>query len=725
MTKKKTQLFVLSILVILLAGCTMWINFTTYFNRYYNAKEKFLEAEEAIKNAKKELFEFRSLQIPVRAKKPLESVVKGCSKILQYNKKSSYVNDALFLIGKAFYYEQNYLKADRKFAELYAQGPTELYIQSKLWLGKTKLQLRNFELGLKLIDEVIDTAVADEKEEVFTDAIITRTSFYVFRNEYELAVESGKKLLEVSDSDELKAEVAYEIGRLYLTMKKNEEAVKYFAKVEQYTPTFEIEVLSKLEVARLKSRLGKSEESLELLEDMKDESKYEKFFDKIDLERGVVNIELGNLDEALDILTEVDTVYKNSEANGLAKYFKGVLYEEGYGKLDSARVYYKKAFPALPTGELKTIAFDKEKSLGTYINLKKEIDSYYIKYNYLADSTLYIRDSLEYERLWNEDSLKLAAEFEVKSRGNEEVFKRSLNAIKGMLDKKYLEFKPEKNTFTAGQLNEKLSKAQYEMGLYFYNDVIAYDSARYYFDNVLTDYPDSIKTPQLFYTLGSFYHTVGDTLLSDSLFNIVYNNYSTELIANEAAKRLGKPLYNFDSDPAKNIFIAAEKEYNAGNYQEALQNYKKIFKNHRESPYAPKSLLASSYIYRENIKNVDSVVAIYDSLTANYAETEYAKVIASKQFRYKTFIRARQDSLNKMLQDSLELVRKDSLAKLGIIDSLAISADSNKIMLKDSIKVEKTDSVKPDNKKKLSIPLEEREVIKSFPDTLKTRRDRK
>ena len=78
-------------LLLLIAGCSMWGNFTTYYNRYYNAEKAFEEAEEAIQLAqKKELFAFKENKIPANANKNFETVIENCSKILQFNKDTKY-----------------------------------------------------------------------------------------------------------------------------------------------------------------------------------------------------------------------------------------------------------------------------------------------------------------------------------------------------------------------------------------------------------------------------------------------------------------------------------------------------------------------------------------------------------------------------------------------------------------------------------------------------------
>ena len=72
------------------AGCGFWENFTTYFNRYFNAVQKFEEAEEIIKTeGKRDLLEFREPKVPGKANTALDAVIQKCSDILQWNKESA------------------------------------------------------------------------------------------------------------------------------------------------------------------------------------------------------------------------------------------------------------------------------------------------------------------------------------------------------------------------------------------------------------------------------------------------------------------------------------------------------------------------------------------------------------------------------------------------------------------------------------------------------------
>ena len=94
-------------LTLVFYSCGVWGNFTTYFNLYYNTKHLFNEAEESISNDRADIFATNEPKIKPADDQKLQKVIEKCSKILQYSPDSRYVDDALIILGKAFYYQQN------------------------------------------------------------------------------------------------------------------------------------------------------------------------------------------------------------------------------------------------------------------------------------------------------------------------------------------------------------------------------------------------------------------------------------------------------------------------------------------------------------------------------------------------------------------------------------------------------------------------------------------
>jgi cellulose synthase operon protein C len=132
-------------LLLFIPACGVWENFTTYFNLYYNTVDAFEQAEEAILSQERSIFSTEELVVPGSANQLLTRVVEKTSKILQFHSKTSFVDDALIMLGKSFYYQKNYLKSLRKFQELTAtQSGSEYYLEAQLWIAKNTYEDEGF-----------------------------------------------------------------------------------------------------------------------------------------------------------------------------------------------------------------------------------------------------------------------------------------------------------------------------------------------------------------------------------------------------------------------------------------------------------------------------------------------------------------------------------------------------------------------------------------------------
>jgi len=368
-------------LSLLITSCGLWRDFTVYFNTYYNAKTLFDQTEEAILKQKKDLFAFKddqqrtsqtnipqssqntqntqntqspqsfqnsqrpqsfqnpqnpqnsqSFQNPQQSQSvanssaplgiqyisDLNKVIEKCSKILQYEQNSSYFVDALFMIGKAFFYEGEYPKAQRKFIELSGLGETKYSLENKLWLAKTYLQLRNFDEGLKLIEEVKADANKAKNDKIYMDASIAKIGFFIYRLDYQKAIDECNDYLKVSKDDEINALVYYELGKIYLLVDDNKNALDSFNSALNFSPSFDIEFESRFESALLLKKLGKIDESANIFETMRYQGKFKDKLDRILIELGQIYYEKKHAEKALNIFKDVDTTYRQTQSSGIA-----------------------------------------------------------------------------------------------------------------------------------------------------------------------------------------------------------------------------------------------------------------------------------------------------------------------------------------------------------------------------------------------------------------------
>ena len=106
----------------------MWGNFTTYLIFITTPMIFLRKLEKQITDQKLDIFSTEPATIPPAANADLQKVIEKCSNILQFSSNSSYVDDALMMLGKSFYYQKNYLKAQRKFEELISTQPNSDYV---------------------------------------------------------------------------------------------------------------------------------------------------------------------------------------------------------------------------------------------------------------------------------------------------------------------------------------------------------------------------------------------------------------------------------------------------------------------------------------------------------------------------------------------------------------------------------------------------------------------
>lgn len=696
---------------IFISSCSIYRDFTTYFNTYYNAKTLFDRTEEEILKQKKDVFAFRDepqggrsifpssqtqqLNTDTRNRnqftnqqfgtqssqfgtgnlstgninQDLTKVIEKCSKILQYEKESSFFPDALFIIGKALYYQQEYSKAQRKFLELAGLNNKNYNLINKLWLAKTNLQLREFEDGLRLIEEVKKEALEQEEDKIFNEASITKIAFLIFREQYVQAISECNDFIEKSKDDEMKALVANQMGNIYLKLNDDKNALEAFSKVLKYEPSFEIELQARLQYARLLKKLNRIDESENELTDMSNQGKFKNNLDEIYIELSQIYSTKNKYERAIDLLKFVDSTYKQLPSSGIAAIKLGEIYEKGIQDYDSAYKYYNKGASSLAPREQKLLAGTKVKNFDRYFFLKKELTDYETQFKYLMDPKLFIRDSIDYAIAEKEFQDELKMQLESSNANNQNLdnaqsqemlrqqqqqqlvlqqekllLERNKNKSNEPIPLKTLialgkAKKPARPTTDSSGITTAIANNYFNQGSLFYSEFEQLDSALFYFNKVLTDFNDKPVIPQTLFALATYYDTKKDTATANSLFNKIVTQYPKDKLYEPAALRLGiikkdKNKKEENNDVGSNEFLIAEDLYFQKKYTEAIDSFRVIAKKYPKSRIGAKSIYYIGMIYEENIKNYDSAAVAYGLLAKNFALEPLAKLAVAKYDEY-------------------------------------------------------------------------------------------
>lgn len=682
--------FLPALLLMFIAGCGIWTDFTTYFNTYYNAKTLFDITEESILLQQKDVFAFREATLTPQQVKDLTSVIEKCSKILQFKSESSFFDAAVFMTGKAFYYQQEYAKAQRKFLELAGITDTKYALENKLWLAKTYLQLRSFEEGLKLIEEVKAEALAEDKDKMFVNSSIAKISFLIFREQYNEAVAECNSFLEKLDDDEVAALASYQLGKIYVLLNDNESALKAFAEVSKYSPTYEVEFESKLESALLLKELNMIDESEKALTELQYAGKFRNQVDRVMVELGKIYYSKNENEKAIGIFKEVDSTYKAKPSAGIASKMLGEIYERAIRDYDSSYKYYNKTVPSLAPSEIKLEAVNRSKNLSSYFALKRTETDLENDLKYINEPTEFLRDSIDYDIAYNQymeerqkqtptqQNLLPAAQQLIQSREqtqqqntetqttqNITTGRDSLSLVALIASGKAK--KPLRPKISADSVAFLIIQNLYNLGNLFYSELDVPDSAAYYFQTGMERYPNKLYAINSMFALATLYETQDQKEKAEPLFKFIYENHPEHKLYTEAGIKIGmikreeKKVVS-SSDPAEPLYINAEEKYFSGEYQQAIEKFREIYLNYPGSEFTPKSIYFIGLIYEER-KQYDSAAFFYGILSSKeYAGTPYGKAVVAKYTEYKS----EKEKLEKAAEEELKAqLEKEAVLKNG------------------------------------------------------------
>ena len=316
-----------------------WGNFTAYYNTFFNADQSFEKGYQAslkaqpVLNTEKPI---RVTEIPSKAGfTDFDKAIEKSAKILREYDKSKWVDDALFLIGKSYFFQMNYFSAEEKFIELMNNSADlDLKQQAIFWRARTFYETKRYDEALALINE--ELSAIDTKWSAANKAQVEliEAETYVELEDYYKAEALLENALPRLKQKEYKAKGWYLKGQLHERNNENEKALEAYSKVKSYTNDYNLQFLAKrkqAEIARLTNQLDKA---LELFVDMSNDGKnYDVIAD--------LNYEIGRTLQLKGEYKKAESVYKELLYNRLKAPGKETSAKTHFGLAEIHRDNYK------------------------------------------------------------------------------------------------------------------------------------------------------------------------------------------------------------------------------------------------------------------------------------------------------------------------------------------------------------------------------------------------
>jgi len=642
-------------------------NFGTYFNTFFNAKENYEEAYEDYETRVLSTYSERldsiyaTPNLSQEAKDKFNKSIEKASKVIQYHKSSAFMDQAVLLIGKCYFYLGDYVKAERKFSEFVSKLSKSPFIdEALLFLARTQLRLGTDERALATLNSLIQNP---KDKHIVAEAYQSLGEYYINKKDYNSSIKNYKKSIEFSDDNEFKAQMQFLIASVTARQNPGMGAAE-FMKVLSYNTSYELEYLARFNHVKNLILSGRFTGVLKLLDEMRvDYKENTESLSDIDYLAAKYYEQKKDYKKAVKSYKEVIINYPKTVASSDASYSIANYYENSAGDYLTAFKYYKFSNEENINGGNAGITNKKIAVFKRYFELRSIIADKEINTQY---DTVFLRElKPEFkESEENKGEIKNKGKGEEGPGGKPGGIRAEFNFLSDS----------SKTTSLEDSLKlkaENIAKAKFELAELFIYDIAKPDSAEKYLVQAYEESENYDFKSNVLFALAVLYKNNGNAAKYEEILRTIVEKYSLSPVANECRKLLNLPLVIESNESSEDsIFSFAENKFVNREYGEALGGFMEICSNYPSSQYYVKSNYAAGWIYENVFQKPDSAVFFYTKVIEGDPSSVFFNIVVDKLSEYQNSLNPKSDSLT----------------------------DSNKIITPEEIKIPEEEKLKDNTK---------------------------
>ncbi|MEE2659167.1 MAG: tetratricopeptide repeat protein [Candidatus Latescibacterota bacterium] len=341
-TRRRAVCFALMAAALVTSSCV-------YFNTYYNAQKYFRQAEKARLEEQRNNSNGWSRDRTFGRRQGwsgrhesyhglYEKAVRKASLVLDKHRDSELVDDAMFLVGRALYWQRDYQYGARSLQDLKDNFPkSEYFDRARLWRG---FCLEG--LGDKAGASAIYRQLISERSEVGDQGGLRLGEMAVEDAQYLIAIQEFQSALEAFPQSDLRSLLFLRIGETHLEFEEITRADSAFIALQnalQSDPPDSVEYRARLNQGRALYRLDQQEQAIEVYTDLLRESRFRTSEGETRLLVGQYYQERQDLDRALSEFEKVRDDFPQTGVSAKALYHTGLLYLQAHGDRPLAQEY--------------------------------------------------------------------------------------------------------------------------------------------------------------------------------------------------------------------------------------------------------------------------------------------------------------------------------------------------------------------------------------------------
>ncbi|NNE71797.1 MAG: tetratricopeptide repeat protein [Rhodothermales bacterium] len=607
-------------------------NFTAYYNTFYNARRSYRSGVQSQERRDETVDRTEYIGVfvqssPAGGGRDFEDAVLKSADVLRDHPDSKWVDDALLLIGKSYFYDGNYVGAQQKFREAIGLG-TDLAEEARFWLARTFIAGGDFEQAEDAITEGLAGLV--EEREWVSALRLALGELRVKQGDWEEAAENLSDGLDVVRDREIAARASFLLGQVLETLGRHADAVAAFRRVRDYRPDYELDYAAQYSAIRVQGLFVDPAAALGSLRRMERDDKHFAYHAELALLRGDILRAMGRADDAYNVYDELlygETFSQQASGlRGRAHFGLAQLYRDLDEDFVLAAAHFDTAASALRTGSaLSGAAADpitlSPEAIRNAQELKESFGAYATAFREVArmDSLLHLGtmdDSTFAEKVLELRRLR-AEELAERQRLQEE---RSIaRAFQASAQS------PVANRgLPAGKVIPSQNAAGNEAGFLFHDDPVMRQEGRLSFTLKWGDRPRVPNWRRMEAVAGA---TVTDgemeaeeqdvELLEDQLPEVDISAVPRDSTA-QAEMNVSRALARYDV--GNTLFLGIERPDSAATW------YRMVLEDTPDQPVARRALYALAEVQRA-LGDSSAASGIYERILDEYPESEFAERI--------------------------------------------------------------------------------------------------
>ena len=326
-------------------------NFTSYYNTFYNAEQSYEAGVRALESTEEPIDRMQYLVIFGGPSRPggnvnFQNAIEKSTDILIDHPRSKWVDDALLLIGKSYFYQENYVGAEQKFQEVIS-FESSLEEEARIWLSRALMAVRSHERAQQHLASSLEREDISRRSRA--QLRLALGELFVKQGDFDSAAEQLAAALPDVRSKELRAKGAFLLGQVYEALERYEDAVEAYALVRKERPPYELDYAASLSVVRVQGMHLDGAAALEALRRMDRDDKHYDRRAELAYVRGRIYQAQGLSRDALatydHLLYEEEN--RDQTIRGLTHYALAELYRDVFRDYPLASAHFDTARTAL------------------------------------------------------------------------------------------------------------------------------------------------------------------------------------------------------------------------------------------------------------------------------------------------------------------------------------------------------------------------------------------